>query len=67
MGICYCSARAGGAITTILGDNLDKLINEISERGINFEKEENPAKNVRKVMYYDPDGNEIGLGSAPSE
>ena len=59
--------RAGGAITTILGDNLDKLIDEIAERGINFEKEENPAQNVRKVMYYDPDGNEIGLGSASSE
>lgn len=56
--------KAGGSITTILGADLDKLIAEISERGLDFGKEEVPAENVRKVMYFDPDGNEIGFGSA---
>ena len=56
--------HAGGSIQTILGDDLDKVIAQIAERGIDFEKEETPAENVRKVMYFDPDGNEIGLGSA---
>jgi predicted lactoylglutathione lyase len=55
--------HAGGSINTILGNNLDRLIDKISERGIKFDKEEIPAENVRKVMYYDPDGNEIGFGS----
>src|ERR1044072_4058933 len=54
--------HAGRSVNTILGDNLDKLISQITERGINFSKEETPAENVRKVMYFDPDGNEIGFG-----
>jgi hypothetical protein len=32
-----------------------------------FNKEETPAEGVRKVMYYDPDGNEIGIGRVPPE
>lgn len=59
--------HAGGSVNTILGGDLEKLINQISERGLEFDKEEKPAENVRKVMYFDPDGNEIGFGSAPSE
>jgi predicted enzyme related to lactoylglutathione lyase len=55
--------RAGRSIHTILGNDLEKIIARISERGINFGKEELPAEDVRKVMYYDPDGNEIGFGS----
>lgn len=58
--------RAGSSVQTILGDNLDNLIAQISERGLDFDDEEIPSENVRKVMYFDPDGNEIGLGSAPS-
>lgn len=54
--------RAGGSVLTIICDDLEKLIDEIKARGIAFDKEELPAENVRKVMYYDPDGNEIGLG-----
>lgn len=59
--------RAGGSIQTIMGKDVDGLVDQISERGINFDKEEIPAEGVRKVMYYDPDGNEIGFGSAPEE
>lgn len=54
--------RAGGSVLTIICDGLERLIDEIDGRGISFEKEEFPAENVRKVMYYDPDGNEIGFG-----
>jgi catechol 2,3-dioxygenase-like lactoylglutathione lyase family enzyme len=59
--------RAGSAIQTIICDHLERIIEEISARGITFGKEEAPAEGVRKVMYYDPDGNEIGLGRVPSE
>jgi hypothetical protein len=58
--------RAGGAIQTIMVDGLEELIQQISARGIDFVDEERPAENVRKVMYNDPDGNEIGLGRVPS-
>lgn len=59
--------RAGGSVQTIICNGLEHLIAQIAERGISFSKEEIPAEGVRKVMYYDPDGNEIGLGRVPSE
>ena len=58
-------ARAGGAVQTIICNDLERLIEEIAGRGLAFAKEEIPAEGVRKVMYYDPDGNEIGLGRIP--
>jgi hypothetical protein len=60
------SARAGGAIQTIMVSDLDAVIAEIGARGIEFADEERPDVNVRKVMYHDPDGNEIGVGSIPA-
>jgi predicted lactoylglutathione lyase len=58
--------RAGKSIQTIICDELEQIIEQISARGINFGNEETPADGVRKVMYYDPDGNEIGIGRVPS-
>lgn len=55
--------RAGGGIQTIMCDDLESTIDAIEARGLSFDDEERPAHNVRKVMYRDPDGNEIGLGS----
>jgi hypothetical protein len=43
------------------------MISSQAERGLEFGDEERPADSVRKVMYYDPDGNEIGIGSIPSD
>lgn len=54
--------RAGGSIQTIIGKDLETALDQIAKRGLNYEKEEEPAEGVRKVMFYDPDGNEIGLG-----
>lgn len=58
--------RAGGTIQTIICDELEQLIEQIAQRGLTFSKEERPAEGVRKVMYLDPDGNEIGLGRVPA-
>lgn len=58
--------RAGGTIQTIMCDGLEEAIAEIEERGLNFSREETPDAGVRKVVYYDPDGNEIGVGRVPS-
>ncbi|QQR35973.1 hypothetical protein JI749_16825 [Devosia oryziradicis] len=57
--------RAGGAIQTIMCSDLEITIEQIAARGIDFSQEEIPGKDVRKVVYYDPDGNEIGLGRIP--
>ena len=57
--------RAGGAIQTIMCSDLEATIDQIAARGLTFTQEEIPGEGVRKVMYYDPDGNEIGLGRIP--
>lgn len=59
--------RAGGTIQTIMCDDLEAVIAEVAQRGLIFSKDETPAEGVRKVMYYDPDGNEIGVGRIPPQ
>lgn len=59
--------RAGGAIQTIMCDGLEDAIAEVASRGLHYSKEETPAAGVRKVIYYDPDGNEIGIGRIPGK
>ena len=57
--------RAGGAVHTLMCEELEKVISEIAVRGLEYGAEEIPGEGVRKVMYYDPDGNEIGVGRIP--
>jgi len=64
--IIVAPERAGGTIQTIMCEGLEEIIAEIAGRGLHFSKEETPDKGVRKVMYYDPDGNEIGVGRIPA-
>lgn len=59
--------RAGGAVQTLICDDLERVIEDIAHRGITFAEEERPAEGVRKVMYHDPDGNEVGIGSISIE
>ncbi|UYN98865.1 MAG: hypothetical protein KIT02_13105 [Devosia sp.] len=60
------AGRAGGAVQTLICQDLEPLIATLSARGIDYVAEELPAEGVRKVMYGDPDGNEIGLGRVPA-
>ena len=53
--------HASHAIQNVMGRDLDTLIKQVAGRGIKYGKEEFPAENTRKVMYYDPDGNELGF------
>jgi hypothetical protein len=59
--------RAGGAVQTVICDALENVIAGIAARGLHFSREERPGGGVRKVMYDDPDGNEIGLGYVPPQ
>jgi predicted enzyme related to lactoylglutathione lyase len=57
--------HAGHATHTVFADDLDALVAQIADRGIEPSKRETYSNGVRKVTYYDPDGNEIGFGGAP--
>jgi catechol 2,3-dioxygenase-like lactoylglutathione lyase family enzyme len=59
--------RAGHALLAIFVDDLDSLVAEIASRGISPAERETYSNGVRKVIYRDADGNEIGFGGAPAE
>jgi catechol 2,3-dioxygenase-like lactoylglutathione lyase family enzyme len=57
--------RAGHALHTVFVDDLDERVGSIRARGIEPTVQEVYGNGVRKVIYRDPDGNEIGFGGAP--
>ncbi len=57
--------HAGHAMHTIIVDDLDTLMAEIAQRGLEPAKQETYENGVRKTTYVDPDGNEIGFGGMP--
>lgn len=57
--------HAGHAFHTVFVDDLDAIVAQIAERGLDPAKRETYSNGVRKVTYRDPDGNEIGFGGAP--
>jgi catechol 2,3-dioxygenase-like lactoylglutathione lyase family enzyme len=59
--------RAGHALHTVFVDDLDERVKSISARGIEPASRETYGNGVHKVIYRDPDGNEIGLGGAARE
>jgi catechol 2,3-dioxygenase-like lactoylglutathione lyase family enzyme len=59
--------RAGHALLTVFVDDLDERVANISARGIEPDSRETYETGVRKVIYRDPDGNEIGFGGAAAE
>jgi len=58
-------AGAGNSVVTILLDDLDAEVSAIAARGLEPAERETYANGVRKVLYRDPDGNELGLGGTP--
>jgi catechol 2,3-dioxygenase-like lactoylglutathione lyase family enzyme len=58
--------HAGHAMHTILVDDLDATVGEITSRGIEPAERETYSNGVRKVTYRDPDGNEIGFAGMPT-
>ncbi len=47
---------------TIFVDDVDAVVEEITERGIESAERETYSNGVRKATFRDPDGNEIGFG-----
>jgi catechol 2,3-dioxygenase-like lactoylglutathione lyase family enzyme len=58
--------RAGHAVVTIFVGDLEAVVGEISDRGLEPAARETYSNGVRKATYRDPDGNEIGFGGPPA-
>jgi catechol 2,3-dioxygenase-like lactoylglutathione lyase family enzyme len=58
-------AHAGHAMLTLFVDDFDARLAQIAERGLEPATREVYGNGVRKTIYRDPDGNEIGFGGAP--
>ncbi len=63
--IQHTPEHAGHALQTLFVDDLDTIVAQIAERGVEPVERETYENGVRKVTYRDPDGNEIGFGGAP--
>jgi catechol 2,3-dioxygenase-like lactoylglutathione lyase family enzyme len=57
--------RAGRCVVTIVVDDLDARVAEIAARGLDPDERPTYSNGVRKAVYRDPDGNELGFGGAP--
>jgi len=61
------AGRAGGCVVTLFVDDLDTSVAEIAARGLEPDERETYPNDVRKIVYRDPDGNEVGFAGAPPE
>ncbi|MFC6085246.1 VOC family protein [Sphaerisporangium aureirubrum] len=66
MYIEHLPERAGHAMHTIIVDDFDATIARIAERGLDPVTRETYSNGVRKAIYRDPDGNEVGFGGVPA-
>jgi hypothetical protein len=57
--------HAGHAVHLLFVDDFDAIIEQITVRGVDPNRQETLSNGVRKTTYRDPDGNEIGFGGAP--
>ena len=58
--------HAGHAAVTLFVDDLDGFVEAAATRGVQEESRETYGNGVTKVMYRDPDGNEVGVGGGPT-
>ena len=56
--------RAGRAMVTLFVEDLDAFLRAAASRGLEPSSQETYDNGVRKAVYRDPDGNEIGVGGA---
>jgi catechol 2,3-dioxygenase-like lactoylglutathione lyase family enzyme len=64
----YVVEHAGGAghsVVTLFVDDLDAQLAAIAARGLEPDERVTLSNGVRKALYRDPDGNEVGFGGAP--
>jgi len=54
--------HAGHGELTVFYDDLDARVTDAAERGVRAARHEDYPGGVRKIVFRDPDGNEIGFG-----
>ena len=57
--------HAGHARHLIFVDDLDVVVSQVADRGLEPVKRETYEDGVRKATYHDPDGNQFEFGGAP--
>ncbi|BBH70103.1 hypothetical protein ACTI_67880 [Actinoplanes sp. OR16] len=58
--------HAGHAMHTVFVGDFDERLAAIAGRGLEPAERETYDNGVRKAVFRDPDGNEIGLGGGPA-
>ncbi|MGH3425096.1 MAG: VOC family protein [Nocardioidaceae bacterium] len=58
--------HAGHAMVTLFVDDFEGFVAGVARRGLQPEMRETYGNGVRKAVYRDPDGNEIGVGGGPA-
>lgn len=56
----------GGGYVTVFTEEFDAVVAEIAARGLEPTERETYENGVRKAIYRDVDGNEIGYGGPPA-
>jgi catechol 2,3-dioxygenase-like lactoylglutathione lyase family enzyme len=56
---------AGNCVVTFFVDDLDARVDAVAARGLEPDERLTYSNGVRKVLYHDPDGNELGFGGPP--
>ena len=59
--------RAGHGLVTVFVEDLDGWLERIAARGLEPDEQETYSNGVRKAIFRDPDGNEVGFGGAPAD
>jgi predicted enzyme related to lactoylglutathione lyase len=57
---------AGHSVVTFFADDLDARVAAIAARGLEPDERETYSNGTRKVLYHDPDGNELGFAGGPA-
>lgn len=55
-------AHAGHGVVTVLVDDLERTLAEISARGLEPTAREDYPGGMQKAVFHDADGNEVGFG-----
>ncbi|MDQ1658195.1 MAG: hypothetical protein QOD41_3278 [Cryptosporangiaceae bacterium] len=58
--------HAGHAMHTVFVSDFDARLAQLAQRGLEPAEVESYANGVRKAIFRDPDGNEIGFGGGPA-
>ena len=57
--------HAGHAMVTLFVAQFDAFVDAVAQRGIEPVTQETYENGVRKAIFLDPDGNEVGIGGPP--